>query len=340
MRRTTEKRSGGRRALCLLAALLPVLLACLLSPAGAAAARVTLGSYVPHADESPALIDSFANEVGWSPVIVDSFKTFDQAPIYHPQLDAMRARGAVPMITWEPQTSSEGRISLSKIARGRYDGYIGSAARSAAGWGKPLMIRIGQEMNGSWYPWSPVFGNNARSFVRAWRHVVRVFRREGANNVYWVWTPYVETAENIPFRRFYPGDRYVDWAGVDGYNWGGRFAWKSFRSLFARSYRDLLRLTDRPLMIGEVGCGEIGGNKARWLRLMLRRDLPRMPHFRAVVWFDDTDEKGDLRVDTSHVALSSFRRWTSAPLYASNRKLLLRTPGRLSRGGKRRHRSR
>lgn len=315
-----------------MAALLLTLLAWLL-PVGAAEARVALGSYIPHADESPALIDSFAQQVGWDPVIVTSFKTFDQAPIYHPQLDAVRDRGAVPMITWEPQTSSEGRISLSKIARGRYDGYLRSAARSAAGWGKPLMIRFGQEMNGSWYPWSPAFGNSARSFVRAWRHVVRIFRREGADNVYWVWTPYVETEENIPFRRFYPGDRYVDWAGVNGYNWGGRFAWKSFRALFTRSYHDLLRLTDRPLMIGEVGCGEIGGNKARWLRLMLRRDLPRMTHFRAVVWFDDTDVKGDLRVDTSSTALLSFQRWTSAPLYESNRRLLLETPGRLSRSG-------
>ena len=321
-----------------MAALLLTLIAWLTVPVGAADARVALGAYIPHADESPALIDDFARQVGWDPVIVTSFKTFDQAPIYPPQLNAIRDHGAVPMITWEPQTSSEGKIELSKIARGRYDGYIRSAARVAAAWGKPLMIRFGQEMNGSWYPWSPAFGNPARSFVKAWRHVVRLFRREGANKVYWVWTPYVETDENLPFRRFYPGDRYVDWAGVDAYNWGGRFAWKSFRGLFARSYRDLLRLTDRPLMIGEVGSGEIGGNKSRWLRLMLRRDVPRMTHVRAVVWFDDADPKGDLRVDTSAAALRSLRRWTNAPLYASSRKLLLRTPGRLSRGAGRGHR--
>jgi hypothetical protein len=312
-------------------AILSTLLACLLLPAASRADSVTLGSYIPHADESPALIDSFTEQVGWKPVILTSFKTFDQAPIYHPQLDAMRERGAVPMITWEPQTSSEGWISLAKIARGRYDGYIRSAAQSAAGWGEPMMIRFGQEMNGSWYPWSPGFGNTARAFVRAWRHIVRVFRREGATNVQWVWTPYVETDENIPFGRFYPGDRYVDWAGVDGYNWGGRFPWKSFRDLYARSYRDLVRLTNRPLMIGEVGCGEVGGSKSSWLRLMFRRDLPRMSHFRAVVWFDDTDEKGDLRIDTSSSALHSFRRWTSAPLYESSRRRLLSTPRQLLR---------
>lgn len=313
-------------------ALLLALFAFLHVPAGATAGAgpVALGSYIPHADESPGLIDSFAQQVGWSPLILTSFKTFDQAPIYFPQLDGAREHGAIPMVTWEPQTSSEEKIDLGKIARGRYDGYVSDAARAAAAWGKPMMIRFGQEMNGSWYPWSPASGNSARSFVAAWRHVVRVFRREGADNVQWVWAPYVETDNDLPFKRFYPGDSYVDWAGVDGYNWGGRFEWKSFHELFARSYHKLQRLTSRPLMIAEVGCGEVGGNKARWLRLMLRRDVPRMPHFRAVVWFDQTDEKGDLRVDTSGAALSSFQRWTGQPFYQSSRKLLLRTPARLS----------
>lgn len=299
-----------------------------------AAARVNpvaLGAYIPHADESPSLIDAFEHEVGWRPVVVQSFKTFDQAPIYFPQLDGIRNNGAVPMITWEPQTSSEERISLAKIAGGYYDGYLKDAARTAAAWGKPLMIRFGQEMNGSWYPWSPAHGNPARSFVRAWRHIVNVFRREGAHNVKWVWTPYVLTDGDLPFARFYPGDKYVDWAGLNGYNWGGAFPWQSFRELFARSYHKLMRITSRPLIVGEVGCGEIGGNKAAWVRAMFRHDVPRMPHIRAIVWFDDTDPKGDLRIDTSGAALSAFRRWTGEPIYAASRKFLLRTPDRLSR---------
>ncbi len=330
---TDDARPGRGQAAKPMIALLLALFAFLQLPtlAPAKVAPVALGSYIPHADESPGLIDDFARRVGWSPLILTSFKTFDQAPIYYPQLDGAREHGAIPMVTWEPQTSSEERIDLSKVAGGGYDGYISDAARTAAAWGHPMMIRFGQEMNGSWYPWSPASGNSARSFVNAWRHIVRVFRREGAGNVDWVWTPYVETENNLPFKRFYPGDRYVDWAGVDGYNWGGKFEWKSFSELFATSYHKLLRLTTRPLMIGEVGCGEVGGNKARWLRLMLHRDVPSMPHFRAVAWFDQIDEKGDLRVDTSHAALSSFRRWTNKPLYESSRSRLLRTPRRFQR---------
>jgi hypothetical protein len=133
----------------------------------------------------------------------------------------------------------------------------------------------------------------------------------------------------LPIRRFYPGDHFVDWAGLDGYNWGGPFEWKSFRTLFSASYRKLLKITNRPLMLGEVGCGEYGGNKGRWLRLMLRRDLPRMTHIRAVLWFDQIDPKGDLRVDTSGAALRAFRHWTRAPIYSVGRRYVLRTPRRL-----------
>lgn len=334
LRRADIEHRGSRRIFGLLA-VLASLLACAwtVPPAGTAASgdRIALGAFIPNADENPSLIDAFEHEVGWRPVIVQSFKTFDQAPIYFPQLEGIRNNGAVPMITWEPQTSSEERISLAKIAGGYYDGYLKDAARAAASWRRPLMIRIGQEMNGSWYPWSPAYGNSARSFVRAWRHIVNVFRREGAHNVKWVWTPYVLTDGDLPFARFYPGDRYVDWAGLNGYNWGGRFAWKSFSELFARSYHKLMRLTSRPLIIGEVGCGEIGGNKAAWVRAMFRHDVPRMSHIRAVVWFDHTDPKGDLRIDTSGTALHAFRRWTGAPIYAASRKFLSRTPDRLAR---------
>jgi Glycosyl hydrolase family 26 len=309
--------------------LLLTIVALFTAPAGAAGHKIALGAYIPHADESSGLIDSFGQEVGRRPSIVNSFKTFDQIPIYPPQLDGIAEAGAIPMITWEAQTSSEGRIDLAAIAHGSYDGYISSAAETAAEWGRPMMIRFSQEMNGFWYPWSPAAANSANSYVAAWRRIVRVFRREGADNVKWVWTPYVETEHTLSMRRFYPGDHFVDWAGLDGYNWGGSFEWKSFRTLFAASYRKLLTFTNRPLMVGEVGCGEFGGNKSRWLRLMLRRDLPRMTHIRAVLWYDQIDPKGDLRVDTSGSALRSLRRWTAAPLYSADRRAVLRTPRRL-----------
>ena len=42
-------------------------------------------------------------------------------------------------------------------------------------------------MNAPWYSW----GYNhvpASTFIAAWRHIVTLFRQQGADNVTWLWT--------------------------------------------------------------------------------------------------------------------------------------------------------
>jgi beta-mannanase len=60
---------------------------------------------------------------------------------------------------------------------------------------------------------------NPTDFVNAWKHVVDVFRAQDVSNVKWVWT--VNWADDpdgtINFREYYPGDSYVDWVGIDMY---------------------------------------------------------------------------------------------------------------------------
>jgi beta-mannanase len=38
--------------------------------------------------------------------------------------------------------------------------------------------------------------------------------------VRWVWSPYVSCGNCTAFEKVYPGDAYVDWVALDGYNWG------------------------------------------------------------------------------------------------------------------------
>ena len=66
-------------------------------------------------------------------------------------------------------------------------------------------------------------------FRAAWIHTWTLFQQEGATNVEWVWCP---NNGNYPYKGFYPGDRYVDWVGVDGYNWT-RAPWLSFAQILA-----------------------------------------------------------------------------------------------------------
>ena len=123
-------------------------------------------------------------------------------------------------------------------------------------------------MNLSDNTWGPgVNGNTPEEFVAAWRHVVSVFRAVGATNVLWVWSPNVDCGGQCPFDAFYPGDAWVDWVALDGYNYGpvDDVPWMSMAQIFGPSYDDLTALTTKPLMIAETASTEEGGDKAAWI---------------------------------------------------------------------------
>ncbi|MGC1166123.1 MAG: metal-dependent hydrolase [Solirubrobacterales bacterium] len=311
--------------------LLAILAATAVAPRPAEAYRVSVGGYIEGADSNPRLIESYARELGRQPAIVMSYKNWDQAPFVYDQLDGIWSTGAMPMVTWEAWDFYGSGVSLWGIATGHHDRYLREAARAAAGWNRPLMVRFGQEMNAAWFPW----GDQPRAFKAAWRQIVRIFRQEGASNVRWVWTPYVNTGGNLPFERYYPGARWVDWVGLDGINWGGSFRWVSFGRAFNSSYRQLLAISSEPMMLAETGSGESGGHKGRWLSSMLRRVVPRMQHIRAILFWSVADRRGDIRVDSSAAALGSLQQALRMPLYDSSRATVTHAPTSL---GQRRER--
>jgi membrane-bound metal-dependent hydrolase YbcI (DUF457 family) len=289
-------------------------------------AKVAMGVYVPDFEEDPGLLGTYSNAVGRPPAILHLYRTWSELPFEPGPLDSVRAAGAIPLVTWEPWGEFEGTgVPLAEIAAGGRDGYIAEAARQAAAWGWPLFARFAHEMNGSWYPWGAwVNGNTPAIYKAAWRRIVAIFRAEGATNVKWVWTPYVHLPR-LPFKPYYPGDKWVDWAGFDGFNWGNPFI--SFRTIFDKSYWEMVRMTSKPLMIAETGSVEVGGNKADWLRRALRRTLPSYRHVRAVVWFSDVHPNGaDWRIDSSPGALHAFGETLRARQYVQSPRFLLRRP--------------
>jgi beta-mannanase len=294
-----------------------------IAPAPAAARTVSVGAYISGADNNPSLIDDFNNQVGRQAAVVLSYKDWSQAPFVGDQLDGIWNHGAVPMVTWEPWG-----VSLKSIARGEHDGYVREAAEVAAAWDKPLMVRFAQEMNGDWFSW----GGHPVAYKAAWRHLVKVFRRAGADKVRWVWNPYVNSrGGRLPFTGYFPGGKWVDWAGLDAVNWGGAFPWRTFKQIIGRSYHQMLRLTRRPMIVAETGSGEEGGSKPHWLSRMLRHNVPRMGHVRALAFWSKDDPRGDLRVDSSSAALGALRSALGKALYGSSRGALLDTPVRLGR---------
>ena len=109
----------------------------------------------------------------------------------------------------------------SEHRRWRLRTYLESFATDVAGYGartgQGVIIGFGHEMNGSWYPWG--YRHVAPAlFVAAWRHIVKLFRQQGADDVTWLWTVNIISGGRIPSPApWWPGSAYVTWVGIDGY---------------------------------------------------------------------------------------------------------------------------
>jgi beta-mannanase len=181
-------------------------------------------------------------------------------------------------------------------------------------------------MNGNWFPWSEaVNGNQSGEFVTAWRHVHDIFTAVGANNVTWVWCPNVDP-DNLflDLASQYPGDAYVDWTGLDGYNWGLNPAkpdrWRNFNELYSATYQRIVDTIapDKPMLIGEMGSTELGGSKAQWIEEALTAIPTYYSQIRGMLWFDTFDDGMDWPIETSASATSAFAAGIQNPAYASN----------------------
>lgn len=246
--------------------------------------------------------------------------------------NANKAVGRMSYITWEYQN---GRATdLQAILNGEHDEYIGRWADGMAQLDMPVMLRWGHEMNGDWYGWSGVrngggqldgFGDPAKAdgperYVAAYQYIHQRFAEAGADNVLWVWCPNAPISTMTAVHgewneaaNYYPGDEYVDWLCLDGYNWGESAfgqqfgsSWQSFDQIFGESYAQLQSLNaDKPIIIGEFASTEEGGDKAAWILDTYQTIAANYPQIRAVTWFHVTKET-DWRIDSSPESLEAF----------------------------------
>ncbi len=219
--------------------------------------------------------------------------------------------GSLPLITWEPWVSNPSG-TLEAIASGIYENYLKDFIQAARDWGKPLFLRVAHEMNGNWYPWDGFHNGGDRSaaekYKRAWLYIYNVRKKLGADNIYLVWCPNNTNQPDASWNRasfYFPGDEYVDWIGMDGYNWGYGM-WQSFPAVFDGIYQELTALTNKPLMIGEFASAEARG-KADWIKDTLYQIKTDYPRIKLFCWFNINKER-DWRIDSSSSCLAAFKQ--------------------------------
>jgi hypothetical protein len=257
--------------------------------------------------------------------------------------------GAVPYIAFLPnsgdfygpgrrQTYPERRFSLQSILDGRFDAALRAWADAARDTNIPILMDFGVEVNDDWGTWNakwngadvtdgygdPAYPDGAERFRDAYRHLVMLFRGEGATNVTWFF--HVDSHQEhdswneLPL--YFPGDAYVDWLGISVYGSLFRsgpilpFAEKLEASLV---YTDLTVLSRRPAAISEMGVvNDAAGGKAAWIRhafAALRSG--RYPRIRAAAWWNMRSPPSDTRIDSSPAALAAFRTGTAGRFFAA-----------------------
>jgi mannan endo-1,4-beta-mannosidase len=252
------------------------------------------GTYQPVAD--------FTRVVGRQPNLVGYYSGWEE-PFQASFAETVLSHGATTILQWDPTS-----VSVSMIAAGGYDRYLRSFAVSVRDFGHPLIIGFGHEMNASWYSWG--YGQLPTStFVTAWRHIVTLFRDQGADNVTWLWTIQADEPGTGPIASWWPGAQYVTWVGVDGYYYRPS---DTFFSVFGKTIAQVRAFTDQPVLLSETAVGPNAGQVVKIPGLfagMSQYDTL------GLVWFDIAQDSGiyhqDWHIEDNPAAEAAFRRGVS-----------------------------
>jgi hypothetical protein len=131
-----------------------------------------------------------------------------------------------------------------------------------------------------------------------------VFRRAGARNVTWLWT--VSHSNTSFIARYWPGSKYVGWVGLDGY-----FArpQASFHTVFGPALHTVRQLTDDPVLLSEVGVGQVSNPAADITSLFTG---VRQFHLLGLVYYDVDQQQlsthQNWRLEGRPAELQAFRR--------------------------------
>jgi glycosyl hydrolase family 26 len=154
-------------------------------------------------------------------------------------------------------------------------------APKIAALGIPITISFASEMNGPWYSWG--FGHfTPRVFVRAWRHIHDLLAGTKAGPlITWMWQPSAIHFSTPNPVRWFPGSKYVNIIGLDGY-----FVLPAddFDVIFGKTIRLVRALTTLPIMVGETSIGWLTGHALLDMRRLFRGI--RRFHLKGLVWFN------------------------------------------------------
>ncbi|GEP10571.1 hypothetical protein MMMDOFMJ_2130 [Methylobacterium gnaphalii] len=186
----------------------------------------------------------------------DDFRQFAWLPAFWAKANPRRK------LVWSIPLTVAG-TDLIAVGEGLHDEPFRVAVQAIAESQPEAAIRIGWEMNVAGSLW--LAANRERDYIRAYRHVVQLFR-QASSRFRFDWCP-GWGAQAMPADQAYPGDDVVDVVGLDIYDFGSEreaeARWKAedlegpfgltWHQAFARRHRKLMSYP-------EWGVGQSGDN--------------------------------------------------------------------------------
>jgi mannan endo-1,4-beta-mannosidase len=238
-----------------------------------AASDSYLGVFQPGSPPSYQPIAEFTAAAGRQPNLILYYSGWAQ-PFATSFAQMVHRHGLIPFVQIDPSLAS-----VAAIAAGSYDPYLRLYADSVKDYGHQVVIGFGHEMNASWYSWG--WGRTpASTFVAAWRHIVTLFRNEGADNVTWLWTIQADQPGTGPILSWWPGSNYVTWVGIDGYYYRPS---DTFASVFGKTISQVQAFTRDPILLSETSVTPRADQYANITNLFQGMSQYRLL---GLVWFD------------------------------------------------------
>lgn len=296
---------------------------------------VMIGGYIPSDGWNVTNIATWNQNIATESAFINFFSNFSHRWDWHlkHQANNIANQGAVPLISWMPIDSSRTNTNiLGEIAAGNWDTYLNTWAAGLQSWldsrseeNPRVMIRFGHEFNGTWYS----YGDDPARFVTAWQYIHDLFETYGLNqSIEWVWCANNVDVDSInDVTQYYPGNDYVDWTSIDGYNWGSNYSWsqwKTFEDVFANMYLDLTsNYPDKPILLAEVSSAnhadlpniawgqdgddsDNGNDTNAWIENMMEELPLHFPAVRAVSIFNVNKELGWAFYGTTNQGVTSI----------------------------------
>lgn len=220
----------------------------------------------------------------------------------------------VLMVTLQPwfHGDRDNNIIIPEIIEGKYDDYLRQWADELESLENPVFVRFANEMNGDWDPWCNWFyGKDYTLYNKAWERVYNIIKVN--DNIQFVWNPHDRSYPDFKWNNahlYYPGDEYVDWVGITGYNNGTSYegdVWREISQIYYPMYNEYMsHYSEKPFMITEFSSNEVGGDKSLWIRNGFN-EFAHMPNIKIAVWFNKVDMLWQYNLDSTPESMEAFK---------------------------------